>query len=316
MLTNRVLNWKKEPEDSRDFKFSDTFKVSPRTMLPMTSSVEGLIPDIWDQLNIGSCVAFSTDMELLYQSRIQNREINPSKLFTYYITRDYEGTVDEDSGCYIRDAFKCLNKTGVCKEETWPYIESKFKVKPPDIAYQEASKTILTTYHKLDNTRLEELKTCIAELKKPFVFGFNVYTSFMYGNWSSIMPIPNKAKESILGGHAIIAVAYDDNKQAFKIKNSWGKDWKEGGSFWMPYSFITSQECSDFWVIEQISDSVQPKPIDPTVDIRKIFKSKKDLDSISKVYIVRIGQFFNLGVDINFTKKKNLDIVSNYLNLI
>ena len=44
--------------------------------------------------------------------------------------------------------------------------------------------------------------------------------------------------ETIQGGHAVACVGYDDEKQAFLVRNSWGSDWGQGGYFWMPYAYF------------------------------------------------------------------------------
>jgi C1A family cysteine protease len=62
-----------------------------------------------------------------------------------------------------------------------------------------------------------------------------------------------KNSENILGGHAVTAIGYDDNRQAFIIRNSWGNSWGAGGNFYMPYNYIiNSQYCSDFWTVTKV----------------------------------------------------------------
>ena len=196
----RILNWKPEPKDERDYKFSNTFKVSSPISIPSQYIIS--IPEVWDQGDIGRCVGMSTAMATLYQSRVQSREIIPSPDFVYYNTRESEGTQNQDAGCYIRDAFKSLNKQGICKLGSWPMDDKKVLQKPSQEAYREALLTLATSYHRLNNLDINELKFCIAS-GRPFVFGFNVFSSFMYGNWVDTMPIPNKSKESLIGGHAV-----------------------------------------------------------------------------------------------------------------
>ncbi len=57
-----------------------------------------------------------------------------------------------------------------------------------------------------------------------------------------------KEGEEIFGGHAVMAVGYDDNTRLIKIRNSWGKEWGKKGYFFMPYDFIINPNyCDDFW---------------------------------------------------------------------
>ena len=39
------------------------------------------------------------------------------------------------------------------------------------------------------------------------------------------------------GSHAMVVVGYDDDRQAFRILNSWGRNWGEGGYGWFGYDF-------------------------------------------------------------------------------
>ncbi|NIQ16155.1 MAG: peptidase, partial [Candidatus Dadabacteria bacterium] len=50
------------------------------------------------------------------------------------------------------------------------------------------------------------------------------------------------------GGHAIMVVGYDDNKQRFIVRNSWGRRWGDKGCCYMPYAFLCSDQlAADFW---------------------------------------------------------------------
>ena len=62
--------------------------------------------------------------------------------------------------------------------------------------------------------------------------------------------------EKLLGGHAVMAVGYDDNKGHFVVRNSWGMEWGDNGYFYMPYEFIISDNyCSDFWAVQTVKDN-------------------------------------------------------------
>jgi C1A family cysteine protease len=52
-----------------------------------------------------------------------------------------------------------------------------------------------------------------------------------------------------VGGHAVIIVGHSDEKQAFKVRNSWSKYWGINGDFWMPYIIMESQFVDDLWKI-------------------------------------------------------------------
>ena len=61
------------------------------------------------------------------------------------------------------------------------------------------------------------------------------------------MPGP---KEKQVGGHAVVAVGYDNPSQRFIVRNSWGRSWGQKGYFTMPYGYVTNfQLAQDFWAI-------------------------------------------------------------------
>jgi C1A family cysteine protease len=66
------------------------------------------------------------------------------------------------------------------------------------------------------------------------------------------MPSPN---EQLLGGHAVLAVGYDDSQRRFIIRNSWGKDWGMQGYFTIPYAYLLDDNLADdFWTIRQVEN--------------------------------------------------------------
>lgn len=91
---------------------------------------------------------------------------------------------------------------------------------------------------------LGQMKGCLAD-GYPFVFGFTVYSSFKIGDVkkTGIMHLPTAA-DSMMGGHARMAVGYDDKKQHFIIQNSWGTEWGDKGFFYMPYSYATDSNLA------------------------------------------------------------------------
>ena len=54
--------------------------------------------------------------------------------------------------------------------------------------------------------------------------------------------------EKQLGGHAVLAVGYEDSSQSFIVRNSWGAAWGINGYFTMPYPYLTDDNLADdFW---------------------------------------------------------------------
>jgi C1A family cysteine protease len=97
------------------------------------------------------------------------------------------------------------------------------------------------------------MRQCLAE-GFPFVFGFTVYESFETPAVAKtgMLNLP-KPKEKTLGGHAVMAVGYNDAAKRFTIRNSWGTDWGLQGYFTMPYAYLDNRNLSDdFWTIRAL----------------------------------------------------------------
>ena len=185
---------------------------------------------------------------------------NPSRLMSYYLAREIEGTVDEDSGAQIRDGIKGAATYGLCPETEWPYDVERFAQKPTDKCYKEAIKNRAVNYYRVDQT-LDAMKTCLAE-GFPIIFGCSVFESFESEEVSrtGIVPMPGK-RDSEIGGHCMVIVGYDDSTKMWKVRNSWGEGWGKGGYCFMPYDYLTDSDlASDFWTVRLVSTDV-PGPI-------------------------------------------------------
>jgi C1A family cysteine protease len=176
----------------------------------------------------------------------------PSRLFIYYNERVMEGTVNSDSGARIRDGVKSVAKQGLQGGSDVAYKSNKFDDKPPEEAYKQAKRHQAIRYLRLTQA-LSQLKGCLAE-GFPFVFGFVVYESFESQEVADTGKVPMpKAHEAVLGGHAVLAVGYDEDQQRFIVRNSWGDNWGMDGYFTMPYPYLLQGSLSrDFWTIRRV----------------------------------------------------------------
>lgn len=246
---NRWYGWKKDELDQRDLIYA--FSIS-LTALPEKVDLRKFCPPVYNQGALGSCTAqaLSGSLEMLFNYYKVADKIKPSRLFIYYNERDIEGNVNRDSGAYLRDGIKSLAKQGACDESLWPYKIKDFKKKPTNACYRQAKKYLIDEYMRVPQ-QLTNLKTALTS-SMPIIFGFSVYESFETNQVSKtgIVPMPKKS-EKLLGGHAVLAVGYDDTKKVFICRNSWGDKWGDKGYFYMPYDYLTSKNLSsDFWVIK------------------------------------------------------------------
>jgi C1A family cysteine protease len=240
--------WRPDTPDQRDQTYRSPSRFTAK--LPASIDLRIGMPMIWDQLDLGSCTANSTGAQVWFLDKTNPAE--PSRLFIYYNTRVLEGTRTWDSGASIRNSIKSVVKWGFCDEALWPYSVRKFTRKPTNAAYKDAKRDRVSIYSRIQQTA-KGIKGALAE-GFPVNFGFSVYTSFEDESVakSGIMMIP-KPNEELLGGHAVLIVGYDDERQHYIVRNSWGTDWGDKGYFYMPYTFVHDRNyCADFWIVRAV----------------------------------------------------------------
>jgi C1A family cysteine protease/GH25 family lysozyme M1 (1,4-beta-N-acetylmuramidase) len=258
--------WKPDLPDPRDYSYAVS-RVGKSA--PATTDLRTLCPPVYDQGQIGSCTGNAIAAALQFDMMKQNpaTAFTPSRLFIYYNERLMEGTVGSDAGANIRDGIKSVASVGDCPEALWPYDDTpalqpgnvfppnaRAATAPSDDCYQNAIHHTALEYLSIDQN-LADMKDCLAS-GYPFVFGFTVFPSFESDLVASNgkVPMPG-ADEQTIGGHAVMAVGYDDQAQVFIVRNSWGTAWGLGGYFYMPYAYLLDDNLSnDFWVVRTVSD--------------------------------------------------------------
>lgn len=247
----KSLGWVPDIPDIRDLYLSVPRPVLGK--LPSKINLRSKCPPVYDQSTIGSCTSNAIGGAIQFDRMKQHLDNwNPCRLFIYYNERVIENTVSTDAGAMIRDGVKAVNKLGVCDENLWPYDVTKFTIKPPSQAYDQARLHQAVKYQRVPRD-LNQFKGSLVS-GYPIVIGFAVYESFMTERVAETgtMPMPLTTEKQI-GGHAVLIVGYDDSIQRFIVRNSWSEGWGDNGYFTMPYEYIVNQNLSDdFWMISLV----------------------------------------------------------------
>jgi len=143
----------------------------------------------------------------------------------------------QDKGSLPNEALDLIVNSGAATLNTMDYSQSDYLTQPSTAALNEAANYKAKSWEVPRS--LNDIKAALAN-NLPVLIGIGIYESFNFVSGTDA--VYNSATGQPLGGHAVTAVGYDDNKYggAFKVINSYGQNWGDGGYFWLPYSFATS----------------------------------------------------------------------------
>jgi C1A family cysteine protease len=234
--------------------------------LPATTDLRQWCSPIEDQGDLGSCTAHAgVGMVEFYERKAFNNYVDASRLFLYKVTRNLL-QMTGDTGAYLRTTMGALVLFGAPPEQYYPYVIANFDKEPPAFCYAFGQNFQALSYYRLDppgtapEALLTRIKTNLAA-GLPSMFGFTVYSSYTQANTSGKIPFPARG-ETVAGGHAIMAVGYDDSLKikntnrggvqttgALLFRNSWGTGWGEAGYGWLPYDYVLKGLAVDWWAL-------------------------------------------------------------------
>lgn len=234
----------------------DTFfiHVFGRTMSPSSWSMNVPPPD---SQYYNSCVGWAIGYGMLgYQYKVIDGYADYSsldKIFSAtYIWNQLNGGVDK--GTSICKALKLVREQGCCKWSFMPSNISSYTIQPTTAARMNASNYKLSEFMRFKTIGIELLKHYLSK-NYPIPFGAIVDSGFMTGKIASSF---EKKQDGRLvwkensgvtkGNHAMLLCGYDDNINAFKVLNSWGKHWGNEGFIWIDYNFFKTVVMNNFFL--------------------------------------------------------------------
>jgi C1A family cysteine protease len=233
--------------------------------LPASVDLKLWCSPIENQGPLGSCTANAgVGIVEYFERRAFGKHINASRLFLYKTTRNllhWPG----DTGAFLRTTMGAMVLFGVPPEEYLPYVVANFDNEPSSFCYAFGQSYQAIQYFRLDppstakDLLLKRIKSFLA-FGLPSMFGFTVFSSIGQAWNDGKIPFPCPG-EKIRGGHAIVAVGFDDGieiknttcgvktKGALLIRNSWGTGWGAKGYGWLPYKYVLKGLAIDWWTL-------------------------------------------------------------------
>lgn len=196
-----------------------------------------------DQGYEGSCVGHGIAMERAITQRQQNvllgllyptRRYDPISIWNYAKGIDEWGDTNpgDDNGTSVNAGYKTTVLKGARRVDKMELLNGV--PKPVNLRNWSLDNGVST--YRWANT-IDEMRTAVSR-KIPIAIGVNWYSNFDHpvNKGTSAAPqywVGEGSLGQVRGGHCLCIFGASDAKQAFKLKNSWGRDYPLA---WMPYT--------------------------------------------------------------------------------
>lgn len=215
--------------------------------LPEKADLREDCSPVTNQGQFGSCTSFATIRGLQeYLLKKQGRYVPQAPAYIWYQAKRQTGNKGQDSGVPTEFAVKMLDAYGSVPESEFPYLSDalqqdekarqEFLDRAPssDLVTKGKKNRIITGYKIV--TKLSAVRKSLSA-GMPVVLAMRVYSSMGSVGKDGMLPMP-KSSDQFQGGHAVLAVGYDNAKKVIIVRNSWGSDWADDGYFYMPYDYV------------------------------------------------------------------------------
>ncbi|CAN5393780.1 hypothetical protein BH11BAC3_BH11BAC3_02890 [soil metagenome] len=255
--------------------------------LPASYSLEPFCPTPGNQGNHGTCTAFANGYAVATILYAKTHNITDKAIINKYafspsfLYEQIKGKDDKDcqNGSDPIQALVTIIQGGDALLKTVPYQcgstitqtakdeAINYKAKDATILYIAKGIIAEDKYYHEPAEFINSVKKALSE-GCPVSGGFHIPQSFFKISSAIWTSDPTEVqKDWKHNGHAMAIVGYDDNKAggAFRIINSWGSTWADGGFVWMKYADFTRycvmamQVFADPNTLPPVENS-QPKP--------------------------------------------------------
>lgn len=210
---------------------------------------------IFNQGATSSCVSNSVlHGVILEESRLGLPFDEPARLFPYYNSRRDHGAHLWDGGTYIRTLCHALRKLGCPSEQFWKWSQFSTKVnrRPNHKAFRHAHPRRDGKYVRIYENGDERIKAIQQALMNghDVVFGTRLGVSFLSNNGPLLIDTPPPTEE-VAGNHAMLIIGWAkfEGRLYFRVLNSWGSRWRDGGLCWMSADYIAWAVTRDIHIV-------------------------------------------------------------------
>lgn len=291
--------------------------------LPNAFDLSGQLPPAGNQGRQNSCVAWAVAYAYKsYQERkeentnyLTNGQVNLNVVFSpAFIYNQINNGMD--GGSFFTDALNVLSQQGAVKWADMPYNDTDYLTRPTATQRDRARNYRIDFWRRVNIYDQKEIKAQLVA-GFPVIIGAMVDREFFDRgkNLAGQDYIWREAGNNQPGGHAMLVAGFDDAKGAFKVLNSWGKDWGRDGYCWITYGLFP-QVVREGYVMKDAINSADtaPRPnpvVNPTNDLPanlSVTNVQHNFNDPQLGQVMRFNGTFNLPQNIG----RNVQIVVKF----
>jgi predicted outer membrane repeat protein len=219
----------------------DTFANLPQVapplgarLLPGKVDLRSVAPSPGDQGQSWACVSWAISYMLTIQEVRANGgdpndpNVQFSPAFVYNQTKESDCL----GGSRAANALNLILDRGCCTLSLMPYVDLECESPPSQEAIDQAAGFKAPGWGAINQLNLADVKGYLAS-GNPVLAGIRIFAPFpdLQGPDATF----SVAEGDSLGGHALLVIGFDDDRQAFLVINSWGTGWGDGGYAWISY---------------------------------------------------------------------------------
>lgn len=261
------------PEEEEWENIIDTvppYKKEDLDSLPEKVSLEEFFPPIGDQGAHGTCVAWAVGYNLNTALNAIKNKWTPDQLKDPANQTSpgdlWRGIDSADKGevCYGTNFYSALNvlqQKGAANMQTVPTKTPLLPDKSCKGKFVGDSTNRIASFHEVVAAssngsgpgQLPSVQQIKAYLKDTIPLAISAHLGDSFNGWDDDTVLksdtylnPNNAHAY----HAMVLSGYDDSKNAFRVRNSWG-DWGDDGSIWVDYDYFINGFCRAVFMVEK-----------------------------------------------------------------
>ncbi len=215
------------------------FEGSKYDEIPFKVDLSPYCPPVGDQGDIESCVGWAVGYNAMTMMRaIENGWTDKdtikanahSAMFIFNQIKER----DCGAGSKISKAIDLIMENGDCLAKDFDQDITDCSREPGEELMDEAKQYSIEDFMTLfeikadPKVKIYKVKQTLAN-QTPVVVGMSLKKNFYQLKKGAKFWWPDKGNKTPVGGHAMVVVGYNEAKKSFRLVNSWGTDWADGG---------------------------------------------------------------------------------------